>query len=1161
MECTFLLGKTPASKRKKPHSEVEILEARLETIESRYTERLNQMENLLSKVMPGTSDEPGSSSSAAGQPQSSSSSSKRSAPSGITISSPMDADDGWQDMNSPQERQLPYDQWSQGTMDTVRTPTMNALSMDLVGSASGSGSGSGSGPGSGRLAFLKEEPVSEPLFTPEFQSRSLKSPASSIAPSLSNVDHIHEDNNNNNSSDDEGDLGELAATLDKLRLFDASVYFGKGSMLFTSTDQNQFWDEEISFDVHDVPHADIPVEATILPPVEVIDALFDVYYRHYYPYLPMIQKTTLLQALEDRFEPQSIFLLNAVFMAASLTGEVTHPCCFSTPNDAKTLGTPFFDRARLVLDYCIGIPRLSTVQGLIMLSRYPRISGLGHSYTQQAIMMAQDLGLHRKCDRWIKDKEIQDARIRVFWCLYAADSSTSSVTGRRPVFDDTEIDVPMVAAPSEPSDVDDGGLHTLFLIHGCKLWRIYRNIKRYIFNAVDVQEMAPGSLPKSYEQQLIQWQLQLPVALRFQFDVKADDPRALYNSRAGISQMVYESSLILLHKPYLSSSEHLKRSPYRSQDICIKAATKITEIAKVLAQTYYKAFELTSVGEYAMLNAVRIHVMFLKSADAKVAEQAQIQFDFIMRFFREFYSSPRSNCDEQSINCVLSFFEEFMHTVKGLSQSSVHVCAGAIKSLALAKQKRLALGKVSGARGGAHGAQVNMSRLVKIGKQERAKARSQSIVSPSPSLQRKRHSHMQHEAQQRLNPGQILLQQQQQQHNQLFQQQLQRQGSSSSAGGGGGGNSPSYFNPGKLQKVSQFVGPFGGPQVMESLQQFQTSTAILNQPQQGQGQGQTPLATTTSASTNTSPIATTATGILSSTGQILSSPFGQGQQNQPMTLTMQQLMQQQIQQHQQAQQQHQQVQHQQSQPQQQQLFNQMGGQQIGQQMGLFDSSTFNPTFWATDASDAGAGVGGNVNFLSDPASLMNQNTSNGGNTNSSTSAAMTTSDATTSISTSTTAATLGNNNGNNMFANGFMNSTLYNNNFNFQQQPQQLTTSNGGIDPSGLFLTAGLKKEPVDNSSQFMMTSPGLLDEELNADQVQALLEQTLAAANNNNSNNNTRNVNPSYSVQQGQGQQQQGQFNQPFQQQQFRQQQQVSLELSGIPEEFHTSNNWPGMM
>ncbi|KAI8605604.1 hypothetical protein EDD21DRAFT_125430 [Dissophora ornata] len=53
MECTFLLGKPPAPKRKKAQTEVEILEARLETIESAYSERLSQMESLLNRVMPG----------------------------------------------------------------------------------------------------------------------------------------------------------------------------------------------------------------------------------------------------------------------------------------------------------------------------------------------------------------------------------------------------------------------------------------------------------------------------------------------------------------------------------------------------------------------------------------------------------------------------------------------------------------------------------------------------------------------------------------------------------------------------------------------------------------------------------------------------------------------------------------------------------------------------------------------------------------------------------------------------------------------------------------------------------------------------------------------------------------------------------------------------
>ncbi|KAF9966234.1 hypothetical protein BGZ70_002928 [Mortierella alpina] len=1156
MECTFLLGKTPASKRKKPHSEVEILEARLETIESTYSERLSQMESLLSKVMPTPGSKETKKNNGEGSSRSDSKSVNRPLKGpGINTSAAMDMlsnDDGWMDINSPQDLQSRYHQpWDQ----TVMSP----MNMDASATPTLSTTMAGSEMGTPRPPFLKEEPLSSPLFASGFQSaRSAKSPTSSIAPSFASVtDPVQE----GSDSDEEGDISELAATMDKLRVFDASVYFGKGSMMFTSTDENTFWDEEISFDVHESHNIDIPPEALVLPPIEVIDTLFDIYYQHYYIYLPMIQKANLLQALENRFEPQNIFLLNSVFMAAALTGDCDHTSCFTDPNDPKTLATPFFERARMVLDYCIGIPRLSTVQGLIMLSRYTRISGLGHSYMQQAIMMASDLGLHRKCDRWIPDKQVQETRKRVFWCVYGADSSTSSVTGRRPMIDDTEIDVPMLV-PTE-GDGEDETTQTLFLAQICRLWRIFRNIKRYIFNAAEVQDMVPGSLPKSYEQQLIQWQLQLPAGLRFSFDMKADDPKAMLNSRAGIVQMLYESALILLHKPYLSSSEHLKRSPYRSQDICIKAATKITDIAKVLAQSYYKAFELTHVGEYALLNAVRIHVMFLKSTDAKVAEAAQANFDYIMRFFREFYSSPRSNCDEQNLNCVLSFFEEFMHTVKGLSQSSVHVCAGAIKSLAIAKRSRIpstrqGTGSGHGGQAMAYGVvdQRNISRLVKIGRQERAKARSNSLVSPSPlpprdsatSLHRKRHSHTQHEGQQRLHPGHPFMQQPSSQHPQA--QQLQRQGSIASTSTGSSvrfqdtsgqskDHQSGYYNPGKLQKVSQYIGPFGGPQVVESLKQFQTTTAILNQQPPSLNQQQT-------------------TNVLSSTGEIFPSFGGQ----QAVTMTMQQAQQQQ-QQQQQAQLQQAQLQQQQQQQQQhtQQMYN-----QIGQQIGLYDS--FNPTFW----SDMNAVSGANTCFLTDSQLMSRNMLSDPGSNNGSNPLSPAGTVATTGINTSADS--------NNQLMDGFLNQSMYNNNtgnnnsnnntsFNTtsQQSPMDTTTTTTttAADTSELFMP--LKMEPIDMSGPGGTLSGGVggggaggpleLEEELNADQVQALLEQTLAAA------NNTRHHGPHHGHHHYQHHQlQQQHHHQQQQQQQFRQQlvPNHNLELSGIQDDFH-STNWPGMM
>ena len=117
MECTFLLGKTPASKRKKPHSEVEILEARLETIESRYSERLSQMESLLSKVMPTDGQDPNGNGEGTSSSVPSQTINRAMKGPGINTSDlPLDiapgTDDGWADITSPQETTLQIEtQW------------------------------------------------------------------------------------------------------------------------------------------------------------------------------------------------------------------------------------------------------------------------------------------------------------------------------------------------------------------------------------------------------------------------------------------------------------------------------------------------------------------------------------------------------------------------------------------------------------------------------------------------------------------------------------------------------------------------------------------------------------------------------------------------------------------------------------------------------------------------------------------------------------------------------------------------------------------------------------------------------------------------------------------------------------------------------------------
>ncbi|KAF9335983.1 Kinesin-like protein kif15, partial [Linnemannia elongata] len=836
MECTSLLGKPPPPKRKKAQTEVGILEARLESIESAYSERLRHMESLLNKVLPASQVQElihgnlGSSSSSVQATTTTTTIKAKETTStpfqqqGLAGGTVISTDSDLANINSPKDNVLSFvPNLDQGS-SLARMPDPTAVP-------------SYSRPSTNNLNILepKQSPRQETIGSSKLSQHVThsQSSASPIAPAFTSPDSFPLDES---ESDDGSDLGELAATMDKLRLFDASFYFGKGTMLFTQTDTEKFWDEEISFDVHEAPDIDIPPEALVVPPLDVIDTLFDIYYSHYYVFMPMIQKAALLQALEDRHEPQSIFLLNSVFMAAAVTGECTHPSCYSMVGDNKSMGTPFFERARMVLDYCLGIPRVSTVQGLMMLSRYPKIAGLGHHFIQQAILMATELGLHRKCDRWIPDKQVQETRKRVFWCIYALDSSAASVTGRRPLIDNSEIDVPLVDPNATEGEFEYS--NTLYLLHLCKLWRIFRNVKQFVFNAEDIQEMAsgPGSLPKSYEQQLIQWQLQLPAALRFSFELDPRDPLAKYNARAGIAQMLYESTLILLHKPFMSSlSDPSKRAASRSLDICMKAASKITSIAKTLVKTYTKTYQITGIGECAMANAIRILAMCIKSPDPKIRLGAQDDFDFLMRFFREFYSSPQVIIDKDMFNCIMLFFDEFMHSVSGVSESTVHICASAIKSMAIAKRNKIALRRSSNDGQEprrpltADGDTRNLSRLVKIGREERARTKAYSPSSQSSKGSRtgsgghrKRHSHMPHEEPHHFGTS-LFTPFTQENHNGFMS-------TSDPMTTAPQESSEMYQNPGKVQKVSQYVSPFGGPAVMESLSQYQTSSAILSQP-------------------------------------------------------------------------------------------------------------------------------------------------------------------------------------------------------------------------------------------------------------------------------------------------------------------------------------------
>lgn len=104
-----------------------------------------------------------------------------------------------------------------------------------------------------------------------------------------------------------------------------------------------------------------------LPPSDLSEHLIGLYFKHFYPLLPLFYKRQLIPLGEPK-ESISPLLLNAIYAVASrLSNDVR---VRSDPKSQDTAGDVFFERAKRLLDDYYDVPRISTVQALLLLSSH-----------------------------------------------------------------------------------------------------------------------------------------------------------------------------------------------------------------------------------------------------------------------------------------------------------------------------------------------------------------------------------------------------------------------------------------------------------------------------------------------------------------------------------------------------------------------------------------------------------------------------------------------------------------------------------------------------------------------------------------------------------------------------------------------------------------------
>ncbi|CAO3589481.1 unnamed protein product [Absidia cylindrospora] len=382
-----------------------------------------------------------------------------------------------------------------------------------------------------------------------------------------------------------------------------------------------------------------------LPPPDLSTALIQLYFRNFYPSLPMFYKKQLSSSLDDPSELISPLLLNAIYAVASRISD--DPQVRSDPKLQETAGDIFFERAKLLLDSHYDIPRISTVQALLLLSSHQqgtKKSARAWLYSGMAFRMALDLGLNRNCDHWQIPPDEKERRKRVFWCCFICDKTSSATFGRSSIFEESDCDVPF------PNIDDDEPVFTacthstipppgplMVLTHLVSICDILGHVLKNIYYAKALQHSDMRHIShvvSSLTGRLTHWYRTLPSSLRME-NTNQSQPDTIYPICVSQLHMVYHATVILLHRLFIpNNAADISPESICEYNICVESATSIMNIANNMLKTNILKFSFHSTV-YFIFTAGIIFINSASSNDATKSFDAKVNINNIMRLLEE----------------------------------------------------------------------------------------------------------------------------------------------------------------------------------------------------------------------------------------------------------------------------------------------------------------------------------------------------------------------------------------------------------------------------------------------------------------------------------------------------------------------------------------------
>ncbi|CAO3589180.1 unnamed protein product [Absidia cylindrospora] len=361
-------------------------------------------------------------------------------------------------------------------------------------------------------------------------------------------------------------------------------------------------------DIKSEPTTPVPTNHCL---ANIDTSLIDKYFEHVHPYTPMIDMSTFTQQLMHPNNPPPMLLLYAMCAVAARWSS-----SYATHSN-EPAGFSYYQRAFVLIDETGVTPRISTIQALVLLTKYQEHYKRGGYFYRPGyyLTLAVDMCYSLKLPTLVSgagtgaaaDTPDYETKKRTFWMTFLYDLWTSIEEGRETRFTSSQCstDYPLSNCDNGRGSEDLVTRHNVVIRLGRILSDIYGFSRRLASRQQIQGTVRTASQQVEEEGRLVVMQTTLETYLREisvipRFDYApstTDSGKYPADTTAatvpevfvGFLHMMYHYSIILLHRHRvlypITKQNDINTHPYPHQQLCATSASIINSIANSILES------------------------------------------------------------------------------------------------------------------------------------------------------------------------------------------------------------------------------------------------------------------------------------------------------------------------------------------------------------------------------------------------------------------------------------------------------------------------------------------------------------------------------------------------------------------------------------------------